>query len=115
MLSQEIAAEMGYLQRVFGMTLCDKVHRSEIRKARNVEPLIRINRSQLRWFGHVFRMSQNRLAKQVLLTTSTRKRPLGHPSTIWRDYIFDLARSRFGVHPVDNLILLLIVRRFGFS
>jgi len=38
---------MGYLRRVLGVTLRDKVHRSEIRKAQHVEPLPRIDRSQL--------------------------------------------------------------------
>ena len=36
------------------MTLRDKEHRSEIREARNVMPLFRIERSQLCQFGHVY-------------------------------------------------------------
>jgi len=47
-LSKEQTAEMGYLRRVFGVTLRDKEHRSEIRKARDVKALLRIERSQLR-------------------------------------------------------------------
>jgi len=31
---------MGYLRRVLGVTLCDKEHRSEIRKARDVKALL---------------------------------------------------------------------------
>ena len=46
-LSKEQTAEMGYLRRVLGVTLRDKEHRSEIRKARDVKALIRIERSQL--------------------------------------------------------------------
>jgi len=38
---------MKCLRRVLGVTLCDKEHRSEIRKAQNVKPLPRIDRSQL--------------------------------------------------------------------
>jgi len=38
---------MGYLRRILGVTLRDKEHRSEIRKARDVKPLLRIERSQL--------------------------------------------------------------------
>jgi len=79
-LSQVQAAEMGFLRRVHCVTLCDEVRRCEIRKAPNVEPLVlRIERSQLRWFGHVFRMSQEILARQVLLTTPMGKRPIGRP------------------------------------
>jgi len=46
MLSKEQAAEMGYLRRVLGVTLGDKEDRSEIRKAQDVKPLIRMERSQ---------------------------------------------------------------------
>jgi len=38
---------MGYLRRVLGMTLPDKVHRCEIRKARGVKPFLQVERSQL--------------------------------------------------------------------
>jgi len=48
------------------MTLSDKMHSYEICKALNVELLIRIERSQLRWFGHLSRMPQERLVRQVL-------------------------------------------------
>ena len=37
-LFQEQAAEMGFLRSVQGVTLCDKVHRFEICKSRNVTP-----------------------------------------------------------------------------
>ena len=41
---------------------------SEIQKSLNIEPLLlRIERSQLRWFGHVSRMFEKRLPKQALL------------------------------------------------
>jgi len=69
-LSQEQVEKMFFLRKVQGVTLRDKVHRSEIRKAQNIKPLLRIERSQLRWFGNVSRISQKRLARQVLLAIS---------------------------------------------
>jgi len=39
-LFQVQAAEMGFLRRFHGVTLCDKVGNCEIRKALNVEPLL---------------------------------------------------------------------------
>jgi len=54
---------MGFLRRVHGVTLHDKVLSYEIRKSLDVEPLLRIERSQLRWLGHVSRMSQERLVR----------------------------------------------------
>ena len=74
---------------------------SEIRKAQNVKPLLRIERSQLRWFGNVSRISQERLARQVLLATHRGKQPRGLPRTRWCDYISYLAWSRLGVERAE--------------
>ena len=51
--SQVQASEMRFLRRIEGVTLLNKVRNSEIQKSLNIEPLLRIERSQLRWFGHV--------------------------------------------------------------
>ena len=83
------------------MTLRDEVRSRGIHKTLNVETLQRRDRSQLRWFGHVTRMSQKILARQVLLAVSEGKRPRGRPSTTWRDYISDLTWSRLGVEPAE--------------
>ena len=62
------ASEVRFLRKIEGVTLFNKVHSSEIQKSLNIEPLLlRIERSQLRWFGHVSRMPQERLPKQALL------------------------------------------------
>ena len=51
-----------------GVSLFNKVRSSEIRKSLNIDPLLlRIERSQLSWFGHVSRMPQERLPKRALL------------------------------------------------
>ena len=53
------AAEMRFLRGISGVTRLEKVRNSEIRKGLNVEPLLlRIEKSQLHWFGHVVRMPQ---------------------------------------------------------
>ena len=58
------AAEMGFLQRIRNLTLLDKVKSADIRESLNIESLLlRIERLQLRWYGHVTRMSQKRTAK----------------------------------------------------
>ena len=68
MRSQVQASEMRFLRKIEGVTLFNKVRSSEIRKSLNIESLhLRIERSQLRWFGHVSRMPQERLPKQALL------------------------------------------------
>jgi len=98
--SQLQAAEMGYLQK-HDATLHDKVRGCEIRKTLRVEQRLRIERLQLRWFGHVTRMFQERLARHVMLVKPTGKQPRGRPRTKWSDYISDLARYRRGVDPAE--------------
>ena len=64
--SQVQASEMRFLRRIEGVTLLNKVRSSEIRKSLNIEPLLlRTERSQLRWFGHVSRMPEETLPKQA--------------------------------------------------
>jgi len=62
----------------YRVTLRNKVHSCKIRKALDVETLQYIEISQLRWFGHVSRLSQERLVRQVLLATPMGK-PRGRP------------------------------------
>ena len=98
--SQVQASEMRFLRRIEGVTLFNKVRSSEIRKSLNIEPLLlRIERSQLRWFGHVSRMPQERLPKQALLAEANGRRPVGRARTRWTDYIEDFGWNRLGLHP----------------
>ena len=95
MRSQVQASEMRFLRRIEGVTLFKKVRSSEIRKSLNIEQLLlRIKRSQLRWFGHVSRMPQEKLPKQALLAKANGRRPVGRPRTRWTDYIEDLRWNR---------------------
>uniref|UniRef100_A0A8C6KM13 Reverse transcriptase domain-containing protein n=1 Tax=Nothobranchius furzeri TaxID=105023 RepID=A0A8C6KM13_NOTFU len=60
--SQIQAAKMSFLRRVAGLSLRIRVRSSEIREGLGVEPLLlQIERSQLRWFGHLIRMPPGRL------------------------------------------------------
>ena len=98
MRSQVHVSEMRFLHRIEGVTLFNKVSRSEIRKSLNIEPLLlRIERSQLRWFGHVSRMPQERLPKQALLAKANGRRPVGRPRNGWTNYIEDLGWNRLGL------------------
>ena len=75
MQSKVQASEMKFLQRIEEVTLFNKVRSSEIRKTLNLEPLLlRIERSQLRWFNHVSRIPQERLPKKALLAKANAKR-----------------------------------------
>jgi len=80
---------------------------SEIRKSLNIKPLLlRIKRSQLRWFGHVSRMPQEKLHKQALLAKVKRKRLVGQPRTRWQDYIKELGWNCLGLQPSELLAVV---------
>ncbi|XP_056625668.1 uncharacterized protein LOC130437983 [Triplophysa dalaica] len=67
-----------------------------------VDPLLlHIERGQLRWLGHLFRMPPGRLPGKVFRAFPTGRRPRGRPRTRWRDYVSRLAWERLGVPPVE--------------
>ncbi|KAK5925540.1 hypothetical protein CgunFtcFv8_018055 [Champsocephalus gunnari] len=95
---------MGFLCRVAGVSLRDKVRSSVIREGLGVEPLLlRVERSQLRWFGHLVRMPPGRLPREVFQAHPAGRRPRGRPRTRWRDYISSLAWERLGI-PQSELV-----------
>ena len=94
------AAEMGILRKFICLSLLDKVKSTDIRQSLNIKPLLlRIERSQLRWYGHVTRMSQEQTAKHLIDALPSGKRPRGRPRTCWRNYVEDLTWSRLGIPP----------------
>ena len=88
MRSRVQAAKMGFLRRVAWVSLRDRVRSSAIQEGLGAEPLLLcMERSQLRWFGHLMRMPQGRLPREVFLACPSGRRPMGRPRTKWRDYI----------------------------
>ena len=58
------AAEMGFLRKISGLTLLDKVKSADFRELLSIESLLlRLERSQLNWYEHVTRMSLERTTK----------------------------------------------------
>ncbi|KAK3518675.1 hypothetical protein QTP70_007168 [Hemibagrus guttatus] len=96
------AAEMSFLRRVEGRSLRDRVRSSVTWEELGVEPLLlHIERGQLRWLGHLFRMPPGRLPGEVFRACPTGKRPRGRPRIRWRDYVFRLAWERLGIPPEE--------------
>ncbi|KAI3371978.1 hypothetical protein L3Q82_006852 [Scortum barcoo] len=61
-----------------GAPLRDRVRSSVTREELGVEPLLlHIERSQLRWLGHLFRMPPGRLPREVFQACPTGRRPRG--------------------------------------
>ncbi|KAK3554945.1 hypothetical protein QTP86_001875 [Hemibagrus guttatus] len=90
--SQIQASKISFLRREVGHSLRDRVRSSVTREKLGVEPLLlHIERGQLRWLGHLFRMPPGRLPEEVFRACLTGKRPRGRPRTRWRDYVSWLA------------------------
>ena len=98
------ASEMRFLRRIERVTLFNKVRSSEIQNSLNIEPLLlRIERSQLRWFGHVSIKPQERLPKHALHAEANGRRPVGRPGTRWTNYIENLGWNRLGLCPSEMM------------
>ena len=104
------------LRRVHGVTLSGKVRSFEICKVLNVEPLLRVERSQL-YVGLALcpECPQKDWWGKSCWLHPRDSDPRGRPSTRWIDYISkDLASSLMRSQQ-KYLRLLLIVRYFEFS
>ncbi|TWW77322.1 hypothetical protein D4764_12G0007120 [Takifugu flavidus] len=94
------AAEMSFLRRVAGLSLRDRVRSSAIWEELGVESLLlRVERSQMGWLGHLVRMPPGRLPGEVFRACPSGRRPPGRPRTRWRDYVSRLAWERLGIPP----------------
>uniref|UniRef100_A0A8C6KH39 Reverse transcriptase domain-containing protein n=1 Tax=Nothobranchius furzeri TaxID=105023 RepID=A0A8C6KH39_NOTFU len=102
MRSRIQAAKMSFLRRVARLSLRDRVRSLDIREGLGVEPLLlRIERSHLRWFGHLVRMPPGRLPGEVFRACPAGRGPPGRPRTRWRGYISNLVQERLGVLPEE--------------
>src|SRR5699024_6250922 len=78
------AAEMRFLRRIVGVTRMDRIRNVDIRTALGVEPLLlSVEKSQMRWYGHVLRMAPDRLPRMVYEAVPDGRRPVGRPRTRW--------------------------------
>ena len=80
------AAEMRVLRLIKGVTRRDRLRNEDIRKEPDVKSILQhVEETQIRWFGHVKRMSDDRTAHQWLQwKPSTTSRP-GRPRKRWMD------------------------------
>ena len=100
--SQMQVSEIRFLRKIKEVTMFDKLHNTAIRESFKIElVLLRIERSQLRWFDHVSIMPQERLPKQILFAKVSGKRPVRRPWTRRLDYIEDLRCNRLRLGPSE--------------
>ncbi|TWW81706.1 hypothetical protein D4764_01G0015210 [Takifugu flavidus] len=78
----------------------DRVRSSAIWEELGVEPLVlRVERNQMRWLGHLVRMPPGRLPGEVFRAYLSGRRPPGRPRTRWRDFVSRLVWKCLGISP----------------
>ncbi|KAK7913334.1 hypothetical protein WMY93_013545 [Mugilogobius chulae] len=89
------AVEMSFLRRVAGRSLRDRVRSSVTREELGVEPLLlHVERGQLRWLGHLYRMPPGRLPGEVFRACPTGRRPREDPGHAGGTMSLDWERPR---------------------
>ena len=87
------AFQMRCYRKTLNISWQDKVRNDEVWRRisadGNAPELItlRINKTQLTWFGHIVRMKNNRISKRILLETVTGKNRRGRPRKRWENDI----------------------------
>ena len=79
--------DMRCLRYMAGVTVMDRVRNEEIRRRVGVEKDLadRVDERVLGWFGHVERMENERLAKQIVGSEVSGPRARGRPRLGWMD------------------------------
>ena len=75
------ASKMRFLQKIKGVTSLARCISDKVRKSLE-QLLLRIKKSQLRWFGHVNRKHQKKLPNKLYLPKQMKKnKTVGRPKT----------------------------------
>ena len=83
------------MRNVAGVTRRDHIRNTYIREALKIEPVtLFVERSQLRWLGHVLRMSEDGLPKRVLEASLEGRRPVGRPRQRWEKQAEELCKTK---------------------
>ena len=93
--SQIQAAEMKTLRLILGVTRRDRIRNTVIRERLGVEPVLdTVEKSRLRWYGHVQRMPADEYPKHYLNWTPQGRRPVGRPRMRWMQGVERALESR---------------------
>lgn len=77
------ATEMKVLRIIRGVTRIDRMRNDRIREELEVTSLLEeVERSELRWYGHVKRMDEKRKPRKYLEWRPLRRRTVGRPKKI---------------------------------
>ena len=79
--------EIKCLRSLVGVSRMDRVRNEEVRRRAGIERELASRRDQrvLRWFGHVERMDEYRMARRLLMAEVNGERARGKPRLRWMD------------------------------
>ena len=100
-------AEMSWLRRMIGISRLQRIRNEVIRKRLGQEITLvhRIQERRLKWFGHVSRMSQEKIPYVALHTKIHGQRNRGRPRRRWIDIISeDLEQKGLSMNEVAKLM-----------
>lgn len=84
-------AEMKYLRRAANVTIMDKIRNDNIRDKLGIESVQKyIEKSQLRWWGHLKRLKGDRQVKQIWEAKYIGKKRRGRPRMKWDNEVAKL-------------------------
>jgi hypothetical protein len=91
-----LATEIDYLRRSERISRLDKIRNEAIRTKMGIKKNIaqEIEEQQLRWYGHVKRMEDGKIVKQVAELKPQGKRTRGRPINTWKDEIRESMKRR---------------------
>ena len=89
------ASEMKYLRQMVNKMRRNRIRNQTIRNSLQLEPLSSyIERNQLCWYGHMVRMSENRLPRKARECKPTGRRGKGCPRSTWNDTVMAALEER---------------------
>lgn len=89
------ACEMKVLRKIAGVTKIDKIRSDIIRKDLKIISVVqRIERQELRWFGHMVRMDEKRVVKEIWEMRMTGKKRKGRPRRKWNTEVAEALQTR---------------------
>ena len=89
------AAEMRVVRLIKGVTRRDRLRNDDIREELDIESVLEfVDRSKLRWYGHIMRMDQERYPAKYFRWKPRGKRPVGRPRKRWRDGVREAIEAR---------------------
>jgi len=97
------AVGMDYLRGVCNVTRMDRVRNTVIREecAVKMSVIDQVENGLLRWFGHMERMSNERLTRRIYVGEVEGRRPRGRPKRAWTEQIGLILKER-GVKSMNN-------------